>query len=397
MGDTEEQKQRHRRLTAWQRSGRVLARTSADRTLAERLAALAADAGTVHDLSGWTDVYGDGVVAEVERRTAALLGMEDAAFFPTGTMAQQVALRCWAGRTGDRTVALHPLAHPEVHERGALTSVSGLRTVHPTTAPRPATAEEVRDFPEPFGTLMLELPLRDAGFVLPSWEELEAVVAAARERDAVVHLDGARLWECTPHLGRSLPEIAALADSVYVSFYKSIDGLSGAVLAGSESLIEEARTWRHRYGGQVFQQFPAALSALLGLERELPRLPSYVAHAKVVAAALAEAFAGSAVPWFRVHPEPPHTHQFQVWLPYATDVLDEASVRQAEETGVTLFRRWSAAPAGPPGLSSTEVTVAAPGLEWTADDVREAVAGFVARLQEQAPSRPSRTSLPPQE
>ncbi|MET9810928.1 threonine aldolase family protein [Streptomyces halstedii] len=384
MGDTEEteeQRRRHRRLTAWRRSERILSRSSADRPLAERLASLAADAGTVHAPDEWTDTYGNGVVAEVERRTADLLDMEAAAFFPTGTMAQQVALRCWAGRTGNPVVALHPLAHPEVHEGGALSVVSGLRTVHPTSEPRLPTAEEVRDVPEPFGTLMLELPLRDAGFTLPSWEELEAVVAAARDRDAVVHLDGARLWECGPHLGRGLPEIAALADSVYVSFYKSLDGLSGAVLAGPGALVEEARTWRHRYGGQVFQQFPAALSALLGMERELPRLPSYVAHAKLVAGALAEGFAGSGVPWSRVHPEPPHTHQFQVWLPYCTDVLDEASVRQAEETGVTLFRRWFPAPAGPPGLSYTEVTVAAPGLEWTAGDVRDAVAGFVERLE----------------
>ncbi|MYY18978.1 MULTISPECIES: threonine aldolase family protein [unclassified Streptomyces] len=383
MGDTaetDEQRRRHRRMTAWRRSERILSRSSADRPLAERLASLAADAGTVHAPDEWTDAYGNGVVAEVERRTADLLDMEAAAFFPTGTMAQQVALRCWAGRTGNPVVALHPLSHPEVHEGGALTAVSGLRTVHPTSEPRLPTAEEVRDVPEPFGTLMLELPLRDAGFTLPSWEELEAVVAAARDRDAVVHLDGARLWECGPHLGRGLPEIAALADSVYVSFYKSLDGLSGAVLAGPETLVEEARTWRHRYGGQVFQQFPAALSALLGMERELPRLPSYVAHAKLVAGALAESFAGSGVPWSRVHPEPPHTHQFQVWLPYGTDVLDEASVRQAEETGVTLFRRWFPAAAGPPGLSYTEVTVAAPGLEWTAGDVRDAVAGFVDRL-----------------
>ncbi|GAA2963323.1 MULTISPECIES: threonine aldolase family protein [Streptomyces] len=380
MGDTDEQKQRHRRLTAWRGSAKVLARSSADHTLAERLAALAADARTVHDLDEWTDTYGNGVVAELERRTADLLDMEAAAFFPTGTMAQQVALRCWAGRTGDPVVALHPLSHPEVHERGALTAVSGLRTVHPTTEPRLPTAEEVRDFPEPFGTLMLELPLRDAGFALPTWEELTAVVAAARDRDAVVHLDGARLWECGPHLGRTLPEIAALADSVYVSFYKSLDGLSGAVLAGPATLVEQARTWRHRYGGQVFQQYPAALSALLGMERELPRLPSYVEHAKLVAGALAEGFAGSGVPWFRVHPEPPHTHQFQMWLPYGTEALDEASVRQAEETGVTLFRRWFPAAGGPPGVSFTEVTVAAPGLEWTAEDVREAVAGFVERL-----------------
>lgn len=400
MADIGEQDKRRRRLAAWKASGRTLWRGSADRTLGERLAALAAGASSVHDLDEWTDVYGDGVVAELESRVADLLGFPAAAFFPTGTMAQQVALRCWAGRTGNATVALHPMAHPEVHEGGALSVVSGLRTVHPTSAPRLPTAEEIHAADEPFGTLMLELPLRDAGFVLPTWDELVAVVAAARERDAVVHFDGARLWECVTHFGRPLKEIAGLADSVYVSFYKSLDGMSGAMLVGPSAVVEEARVWRHRYGGQLFQQYPAALSALLGLDRELPRLPSYVAHARVVAAALAEAFetrapgpagdpvgdaageaAGkAAAPWFRVHPRTPHTHQFQVWLPYEAAVLNEAAVRQAEETGVTLFRRWFDSGAGPPGVAVTEVTVGSAGLEWTADDVRRAVAAFMARV-----------------
>lgn len=371
---------RLRRLTAWRKAGRALGRLPQDRTLGEQLAALAAQAATVTDPALPADIYGDGVVGELERRVAGLLGTEAAVFFPTGTMAQQVALRCWAGRTGNPVVALHPLAHPEVHENGALGAVSGLRTVHPTTEPRLPSADEVRDFPEPFGTLMLELPLRDAGFLLPSWEELEAVVAAARDREAVVHFDGARLWECAPHFGRTLPEIAALADSVYVSFYKSLGGISGAALAGSGSLVEEARLWRHRYGGMLYQQFPAAVAALAGLDRELPRLPAYVAHAQVVAEALAEGFEAAGAGWFRVHPRRPHTHQFQVWLPYDADVLTETAVRQAEETGTVLFRRWFTPDTGAPGVAATEVTVNEAGLEWTAQDVRDAVAAFLARL-----------------
>ncbi|GAA4906879.1 beta-eliminating lyase-related protein [Streptomyces coeruleoprunus] len=369
---------RRRRLAAWRAAGRTLSRLSVEATLRERLTALAADAGAVHDLDETVDTYGDGVVEELERRVAALLGFPAAVFFPTGTMAQQVALRCWAGRTGNPVVALHPLAHPEVHERGALGTVSGLRTVHPTDAPRLPTADEVRGLDEPFGTLMLELPLRDAGFVLPAWNELEEVVEAARERDALVHFDGARLWECATHFGRELSEIAGLADSVYVSFYKSLGGLSGAALVGPESLAEEARAWRHRYGGTVFQQHPAALSALVGLERELPRLPSYVAHARVVAEALREGFGAASVPWFRVHPGVPHTHQFQMWLPWDDETLTEAALRQSEETGVTLFHRWYApGPAGPAGVARTEVTVTAPGLEWSADDVKEEVGRFM--------------------
>ncbi|MEV3856819.1 beta-eliminating lyase-related protein [Streptomyces sp. NPDC050095] len=376
--ETEEERQTARRLAAWRGAERSLAHRPPVTTLGERLAQLAQEAREVADPEADIDLYGNGIVADLEAKVAGLLGKEAAAFFPTGTMAQQVALRCWAGRTGNATVALHPLGHPEVHEREALTTVSGLRTVHPTTEPRLPTADEVHALDEPFGTLMLELPLRDAGFVLPTWEELEEVCEAARARDAVVHFDGARLWECTTHFGRPLDEIAALADSVYVSFYKSLGGISGAVLAGPQTMIDEARAWRHRYGGQVFQQFPAAIAALAGLQRELPRLPEYVAHARVVAQALRDGFAQAGVPFFRVHPEAPHTHQFQVWLAQDAQVLTQAAVEQAEETKTSLFGRWFAD--GPPGLAVTEVTVGGPGLSWSADDVRAAVADFVRRL-----------------
>ncbi|MEV7386938.1 MULTISPECIES: beta-eliminating lyase-related protein [unclassified Streptomyces] len=377
-----EQRMRERRAAAYRKAGRVLARMGMRASLRERLARLQEAAPDVYDLDEPADIYGNGIVESLEERVAALLGTEAAAFFPTGTMAQQVALRCWAARTGNPTVALHALAHPELHERNAFREVAGLRTVRVTGEPRLPTAQEIRGFEEPFGALMLELPLRDAGFVLPSWEELTEVVEAARERDAVVHFDGARLWETTVHFGRPLHEIADLADSVYVSFYKSLDGFGGAALAGPKHLIEEAKTWRHRYGGMVFQQFPTALAALTGLERELPRLPDYVRHARVVAAALREGFAAAGLPWTRVHPEEPHTHQFQVWLPYDPEVLSEAAVRQAEETGAYLFAGYWEAKG--PGLAMHEVTVAQAGLEWTAEDVRAAVADFVTRL----PGRP---------
>ncbi|MFJ7063816.1 threonine aldolase family protein [Streptomyces sp. NPDC101115] len=373
---------RVRRARVWGGAPRKLWEASMDGSAGARLRELADWASGSPYGDGPVDVYGDAVVEELERRVAEELGFPAAAFFPTGTMAQQVAMRCWAGRTGDPVVALHPLAHPELHENGAFGAVSGLRTVHPTDEPRLPTADEVREHPEPFGALMLELPLRDAGFVLPTWEELVDVVDAARERDAVVHFDGARLWDCPTHFGRPLPEIAGLADSVYVSFYKSLGGMSGAALAGPEGLVEEARLWRHRYGGQVFQQYPAALSALRGLETELPRLPSYVAHARVVAGALREALTEEGVGWFRIHPEVPHTHQFQIWLPYDPEALTAASLAQAEETGTTLFRRWFPAPlGGPPGVAATEVTVNGPGLEWTPEDVKSAVRDFLARAR----------------
>ncbi len=378
--DAARERLRDRRMAAQRQARRTLSRADWGSTIRDRLTHLMDAAPEAYDLDEPADVYGNRIVAALEERVAALLGTEAAAFFPTGTMAQQVALRCWAARTGNPTVALHPLAHPEVHERNAFSQVSGLRPVRVGGGSRLPTAAEIRGLEEPFGALMLELPLRDAGFVLPTWEELTEAVDAARERDAVVHFDGARLWECTEHFGRSLQEIAGLADSVYVSLYKSVGGFGGAVLAGPGTLIEEAKTWRHRYGGMVFQQFPTALSALVGLDRELPRLPEYVRHARVVAEALREGFAAAGVPWARVHPEAPHTHEFQVWLPYEPEAAAEAAVRQGEETSVLLFANaWDAAG---PGLACTEVVVRSAGLEWTADDVRAAVRDFVDRLPE---------------
>src|SRR5439155_6495286 len=116
-------------------------------TIGERLAALA---GPGHDEP---DVYGTGgPVGALEDRVAGLLGTPAAVFFPTGTMAQQVALRCWAERSGNPVVAMHPLAHPEVHEGHAYAVLSGLRAVWPTRERRQPTAEEVRTHEEPFGT-----------------------------------------------------------------------------------------------------------------------------------------------------------------------------------------------------------------------------------------------------
>ncbi|MGN9776308.1 threonine aldolase family protein [Micromonospora sp. H33] len=319
------------------------------------------------------DLYGEGGVVElVEHRIAELLGTEAAVLFPTGTMAQQVALRHGAELTGRDAVALHPLSHPLVHERDAYAVLTGLRAARTPDAARFPTAEEVSDLGEPFGTLLLELPLRDAGFLLPTWDELVAVVGAGRARGARVHVDGARLWESTVHLGRPAPAVTALVDSVYVSLYKSLGGVSGAVLAGDPELAAYARAWRHRYGGTVFQQWPAALAALHGLDQELPRLPGYVAHARRVAETLAT------VPGARVFPAPPHTHQFRFWLPYPADALNDAALALAEEEKAWFVGQWRDTDV--PGLALAEVTVADPALELDADQITDLAHRFLRRL-----------------
>jgi threonine aldolase len=358
---------RQRRLAAMRACDRIVSGVR-PATMREHLADMEAGG----DLDDRPDFYGDGPVATLEGRVADLLGTEAAVFFPTGTMAQQVALRHGADRTGRPTVALHPLGHQEMFERHAYAHVSGLRSAWPTTAPRNPTAEELTALGEPVSTVVVELPLRDAGFVLPTWDELTAVSAAARAIGARVHFDGARLWESVPYLGHSLSEIAGLADSTYVSFYKTLGGISGAALAGTAELAAYARVWRHRYGGDVYQQWPAALTALAGLDRELPRVPGYVRHARTVAAAL------TTLPGARVYPDPPHTHRFRLWLPHPAEALNDTALALAEEEKVWFAAGWRDTDV--PGIAMTEITIAAPALELTATEIAEVGARFLGRV-----------------
>ncbi|MER7770361.1 beta-eliminating lyase-related protein [Kitasatospora sp. NPDC096140] len=355
---TDDQSEFHRRRAARTSCKRFL---SGDRlpTIRERLTRLAALDG----LDVCPDFYGtDGPVRQLEERTAALLGKEDAVFFPTGTMAQQVALRHHAERTGNPAVALHPLSHIERHERHAHTQLTGLRGLWPTTEQRQPTPAELRALGEPFGTLTVELPLRDPGYLLSTWEELTALVAAARELGARVHFDGARLWNTTVHFGRPLDEIAALADSVYVSYYKDLGGMSGAALAGDAALTAYARTWLHRYGGRLFQQWPAALAALDGLDTVLPHLADHTRHAATLAPALA------ALPGARLHPAVPPTHEFQLWLPHPAKALNAAHLTLAEQEGTWFVSHWEDAA---PGLAMAEVSLTGPARAWTAAEVTE--------------------------
>src|SRR5215213_7063218 len=248
------------------------------------------------------DWYGDGgVVPILEEEVRELLGKPAAVFMPSGTMAQQVALRIHADRSGPRVVAFHPTSHLELHEDKAYQRLHGLVGRMLGNARELISLADLEGLDEPLAAVLFELPQREIGGRLPAWEDLVAQVEHVRSRGAAVHLDGARLWESAPFYGRPLAEIAGLFDSVYVSFYKGLGGLSGSVLLGDEELIREARAWRHRHGGTLFKLWPYAASALAGLRLRLPRMLDYTAHARAIAAEL------GTIDGIDVVPDPPET------------------------------------------------------------------------------------------
>ncbi len=328
------------------------------------------------------DVYGSGeALAQFEGRIAAELGKEAAVFMPSGTMAQQIALRIWAERTGRSAIAFHPTCHLEIHEARSYSFLHGLRALTCGHASRLMTVSDYAALADPLAALLIELPQREIGGQLPEWDDLVALCAAARERGVKLHLDGARLWEAAPHYAKSHAEISALFDSVYVSFYKGLDAIAGAVLAGDAATIAEARVWQHRHGGRLVAIFPLALSAQLGFERNLAKMAAYRTRAIEIAAALTQ------IDGIEIVPNPPQTNMFHAFLRGEREALEARAHAYARESGTFVFGRLAATVQ--PDVHKWEFVV---GNATMALSVGETIAAIVQIV---APANPSGRSPTP--
>jgi threonine aldolase len=312
-----------------------------------------------------------GVVEAFEDRVAGLLGTEAAMLVPSGTMAQQIALRIHCDRRGVDTVAFHPTCHLELHEHGAYAQLHGLKAELVGGRDRLIELSDLEGLRAPIGALVMELPQREIGGRLPEWDDLVAQTTWARERGAAVHLDGARIWESAPYYGRSPAEIAALFDTVYVSLYKGLAGFAGSVLAGPNQLIDEARVWRRRHGGTLSRMFPFAAAAQRGLDELVPQMPRFFDHARALAAALRE------VPGVRVVPDPPQTPLFHVHLQGERDVLWPRMLELAQARRVWLASRLEASVV--PAVSKLEIHVGEPALAIAPEEAAELFSAVVRR------------------
>ncbi|HWM01748.1 MAG TPA: beta-eliminating lyase-related protein [Actinophytocola sp.] len=319
-----------------------------------------------------TDLYGDDApIAQLERRLAEMLDKPRALFFPSGTMAQQVALRIHAENTGRRTFTAHPLNHLELWEERGYAAVHGLRYQAAGDRNRLLTLDDLRGVGEALAALLIELPQRGIGGLLPTWDDLSAQVAWAHDRGAAAHLDGARIWEAQPFYDRPHAEIAALFDTVYVSLYKGLDGIRGAVLLGAEDFIGQAEVWRRRLGGAIPDAWPLAVAALIGLDELPDRMPAFRDHAVEIARALVAD--GTAA----VRPNPPQSPLFHVHLPVAPDEANQAADEILAETGVKMFGHVGSLPL--PDSCAFEISVGENAMEFTPDEVVELIRDLVAR------------------
>src|SRR5581483_6532239 len=123
------------------------------------------------------DHYGQGkLINNFEKDIAELLGKEAAVFMPSGTMCQQIALRIWASRRGTSNVAFHPKSHLEIYEEHAYQRLHSLNGILVGNPDRLMTLNDIKAVAEPLGVLLIELPQREIGGQLPSWEALHEMI-----------------------------------------------------------------------------------------------------------------------------------------------------------------------------------------------------------------------------
>jgi threonine aldolase len=239
------------------------------------------------------DQYGeDPTTNRLQERIAGLLGKEAALWLPTGTMANQVALRVLT-RPGDDVIVSRE-SHAVWHETGAAAANAGVQFTE-IGGGGVFSAAEVRAVIKPTGhmlyppTTLVEVENthnRAGGVVFPPGAA-EEIGTLAREAGIATYLDGARLWNAAVACGRTVDELAAPFDLVSVALSKGLGAPGGSVVAGSDDLIGQAFRYRRMAGGAMRQVGIFAAAGHYALDHNLGRLAEDHDNARLIAEALA--------------------------------------------------------------------------------------------------------------
>lgn len=239
------------------------------------------------------DQFGDDPTSNrLQARVAELLGKEVALWLPTGTMANQVALRLLT-RPGDDVIVSRE-SHVVWHEAGAGAANAGVqfteiggRGVYDADDFLAARKPRGHMAHPPTTLVQIENTHNRAGGVVFPQEAVERVCRAAREVQVASFLDGARLWNAAVAAGRTPAELAAPFDVVSVALSKGLGAPGGSLLAGSRDVLAGAVRLRRMFGGAMRQVGIFAAAGLYGLEHHMDGLADDHANARGIATALA--------------------------------------------------------------------------------------------------------------
>jgi len=243
------------------------------------------------------NVYGeDPTVNRLESLAAGLLGTEAALYVPSGTMANQLAIRVLA-RPGTEVLCPDG-AHVYRYEGAAAPANSGVQ-MHPLwdvpDGIASAIAGRAHHLPDP-SLLVLENTYMAASGAPIAVDEMRTLTSLAHDGGVRVHVDGARIWNAAIALATPPSALVAAVDSVMFCLSKGLSAPVGSVLCGSRAMIDAAREERARMGGAMRQAGVIAAAGIVALETMVERLADDHERAHMLAEELAARWPGSIDP-----------------------------------------------------------------------------------------------------
>ncbi len=249
------------------------------------------------------DVYGeDPTVNKLERLSADIFGMEAAIFCPSGTMTNQIAIKCHT-QPGDEVIC-DQLSHIYIYEGGGV-AFNSLSSVRPVAGDRGRiSAEQVLesinpdDIHKPVTSLVsLENTANRGGGSCYDFDEFRRIKEVCLEHKLALHLDGARLYNAIVAGKQSPRQYGEVFDSISVCLSKGLGTPVGSVLIGTADLVRNARRLRKVFGGGMRQAGFLAAAGIYALENNIDRLAQDHNHAAMLAEALAKKdFTGEMLP-----------------------------------------------------------------------------------------------------
>ena len=236
-----------------------------------------------------------GEIEKFEQHWATLLGKETAVFMPSGTLANQLALRALAGNR--RRIIVPEMSHVYNDTGDACQTLSGLTLMPlaPSRATFPVADVEAvvartagGRVAADVGAILIESPIRRLSGEMFDWEEAKRISAFARGRGIGMHLDGARLFIASAYTGIAPAEYAAHFDTVYVSLWKYFNCGIGAILAGPKRVLDGMFHVRRMFGGNLAAGWNAAVVARHFMDGFDARLKSAVRTSETFYAAMAK-------------------------------------------------------------------------------------------------------------
>ncbi len=240
------------------------------------------------------DVWGeDPTVNKLEAFSAEMFGMEAALFCPSGTMTNQIAIKCHT-QPGDEVIC-EQLSHVYIYEGGgiAFNSSCSVKPVVGTygklTAKQVEQAINPEDIHKPVtGLVSLENTANRGGGSCYDFKEIESIKEVCKQNQLALHLDGARLFNALVAKNETPKQYGKVFDSISVCLSKGLGTPVGSVLLGKRDFIKKARRIRKVFGGGMRQAGYLAAAGLYALQNNIERLKEDHTHTKMLAEALSK-------------------------------------------------------------------------------------------------------------